>query len=332
MSQILITGGAGFIGYHLANNLLEKNSNVLVLDDLNPYYDINLKAARIKVLEKHANFQFFNMDISNKQALESVFQGKSFDYIFHLAAQAGVRYSFENPDVYFKSNVEGTFNLLEQAKKSSVKRLVFGSTSSVYGDSTPIPFKESNVLSPLQFYATTKILSEQMCSYYSKQYGIPTSIFRFFTVYGPWGRPDMALFKFLDLYLKNKSIEIYNHGNHNRSFTYIDDVIHYLIKSINTNTSNLNEVYNLGSPDSVSLMQMLNYLEKFLDSKFEINFLSKQEGDMLETKPDLNKLFSTFGTHEFIMLEDGISNFLKWHKSYYAKAWAGRGSNPEPTD
>lgn len=332
MSKILITGGAGFIGFHLAKNFLEQNSNVVVLDNLNTYYDINLKAGRLKVLEKYPNFHFLKVDISDKNSLDSIFQEQSFDYIFHLAAQAGVRYSFENPDLYFKSNVEGTFNLLEQTKKSSIKRLVFGSTSSVYGDSTPIPFKETNVLSPLQLYATTKILSEQMCSYYSKHYSIPTTIFRFFTVYGPWGRPDMALFKFLDLYLKNESIEIYNHGNHSRSFTYIDDVIHYLVKSININTSNINDVYNLGNPNSVSLMQMLNYLEKIIDSKFEINYLDKQEGDMLETKPDLSKLFSTFGTREFVKLDNGIGNFLEWHKSYYAKAWAGRGSNPEPTD
>ncbi len=332
MESVLVTGGAGFIGFHLCQRLLDLGFRVTAVDDLNSYYDPILKKSRLSLLKNFKNLEFHKIDISIKDQINPLICDSNFTYIFHLAAQAGVRYSFENPDIYFKSNVEGTYNILESIKTNPNISLIFTSTSSIYGDSKPLPFKENNNLQPIQFYAFTKKINEELIQFYSKQFSINAIVFRLFTVYGPWGRPDMALFKFTDSILNNIPIEVYNNANHKRSFTYVDDVIDYLVKALShTNKSGFN-IYNLGSSNSVDLAYFIKILTDQIGLPFSTEYKERQKGDMLETMPDSNKLFASFGQIPFTPIEVGVKKFLDWHKLYFESKWAGRGSNPEPTD
>ena len=332
MKSIIVTGGAGFIGFNLCHKLLTLGYQVTAVDDLNSYYDPSLKESRLKILNEFDNFEFYRIDISVKDSLTSLISTIDFQHIFHLAAQAGVRYSFENPDIYFKSNIEGTYNILEAIKNKSDVFLYFSSTSSIYGDSKPLPFKETNDLKPIQFYSQTKKINEDLIEFYAKHHSVKATIFRLFTVYGPWGRPDMALFKFTESILANKPLEIYNNANHKRSFTYIDDVITYLIKAIEHKNKKSINIYNLGNPDSVDLTHFVKSLTDQIGLPFTAEYKELQLGDMLETLPDSNKLFDDFGKVPFTSIEKGIQQFLDWHKAQYPNKWAGRGSNPEPTD
>jgi|688.fasta_scaffold76559_2 UDP-glucuronate 4-epimerase len=327
MSNVLITGGAGFIGFHQAKHCLENGHRVTVIDNLNSYYDKELKLARISNLAKYDNFLFHNLDLKDTKQLSDLFKSASFEFIYHFAAQAGVRYSFENPEIYFSSNVEGTYNLLETARQNYITKIFFSSTSSVYGDTKPIPFKESNKLQPIQFYALTKILGEELCAFFSKTYNLDITVFRFFTVYGPWGRPDMALFKFTDAILRDSEISLFNHGNHSRSFTYIDDVIHFLSKALTIELPQKFNVINLGNPKSVSLLHLIDQMEKIIGKKFLIKNHDIQPGDMINTLPDLKNLNMLLGNHLFTPIDVGVRKFLDWHRFYYPVKWEGLKSN-----
>lgn len=321
MSDILITGAAGFIGFSLAKELVLAGHNVVGLDNMNSYYDPELKNQRIANLKNHAgklkNFKFIKLDLEDMPGLRSILKNQRFDYIYHFAAQAGVRFSLENPRKYFESNVVGTFNLIELLRSSSIKRLFLASTSSIYGNGTKSIVTESDAVNPIQFYAVSKEIDEIMCKIYSKIYDINVTIFRFFTVYGPWGRPDMALFKFVKSIIEQRPIEIYNNGNHKRSFTYIDDVVYYLRKALETEFDDKFAIYNLGSPKSVELLNFIKLIENNLQIAVQKKFLPLQFGDVHGNLPNVNKLINKFGNHEFIDVEVGINNFISWYKSYY---------------
>jgi UDP-glucuronate 4-epimerase len=321
MGDVLITGAAGFIGFSLAKNLLQEGHNVVGLDNMNSYYDPELKKQRILHLENYSeklnNFKFVNLDLEDMLGMSSVLKNQRFDYVYHFAAQAGVRYSLENPRKYFESNVIGTFNLIEILKSCAIKRLVLASTSSIYGNSHKSMVTESDALNPIQFYAVSKEIDETMCKIYSQIYDLNVTIFRFFTVYGPWGRPDMALFKFVKSIINKHPIEIYNNGNHKRSFTYIDDVIFYLTKVMELSSEDKYEVYNLGNPVSVDLLEFIKIIEDKLAITAEKIYLPLQFGDVHGNLPSIEKLTKKFGEKKFMNVGTGISNFIDWYKSHY---------------
>lgn len=320
MQKVLITGVAGFIGFSLANKLISEGINVLGIDNLNDYYDINLKHNRIYKLESvsKSNFQFIQMDLSDSSGLIDIFSMNTFDYVFHLAAQAGVRYSVENPTAYFEANVVGTYNLIEIVKTQPIKRFILASTSSIYGDSEEIRIREDQPSNPIQFYAVTKVVDEIMAKAYSEIYNLKVTVFRFFTVYGPWGRPDMALFKFVKKIIDNEPIDIYNNGKHKRSFTYIDDVVYYLKKLMESEDDDQRyQVYNLGNPVSVELLDFVSIIETLLKTTSQKRFLPLQFGDVNGNVPDITKLVGRFGQREFTDINTGISEFIKWFRWYY---------------
>ena len=329
MKTIMVTGCAGFIGFHLVEALLDNDVLVIGVDNLNSFYDVNIKYDRIEKLKlKKSNaFIFIEHDIYNPFT-SSVFDSVNIDSLVHLAAQAGVRYSLENPKAYLDSNVIGTYNVLEFARRNKIDRLLFSSTSSVYGDSIELPNKETDdVDNPIQFYATTKRMCEMMIRNFSVMEKIPSLIFRLFTVYGPWGRPDMALFKFTKSIINNEPIQIYNEGNHSRSFTYIDDIVHFLssaalitdqrIKQICGN--DFSEVFNLGNPKSHLLSEYIFELEKALKKESKKDFLPLQPGDVLSTLADISKLKGAFGDHDFTDISVGVQNFVTWYQHYYSE-------------
>lgn len=315
--KILITGGAGFIGFHLAKKLLTLGYEVTIVDNLNSYYNRTLKIDRLSILKNFPNLNFEISDISLDTDFKKIMHDQEIDTVFHLAAQAGVRYSFQNPSTYLHSNVVGTSRLLDAIEDSKVKKLIFSSTSSVYGDSNEPPFKENMSLTPIQYYALTKKFNEEQIYFYSQNFFSHTQslIFRLFTVYGPWGRPDMALFKFVKNMLDNKPIDVYNNGNHNRSFTFIDDVVYYLTQSLDIKILKNCNVYNLGNPISRPLIDLISISSEILNIKPSLNHLPIQRGDMENTKPDVTKLISDFNSHNFISLEEGIEKFIIWYKN-----------------
>jgi UDP-glucuronate 4-epimerase len=317
--NILITGSAGFIGYSLCQELLSQGHDVTGVDNLNKYYDIDLKIKRTNNLLENkydGKFKFVEFDLrSEMNDFRRNLKGE-FEFVYHLAAQAGVRYSLSHPEEYFSNNVTGTYNLLEFLRKTSKSQLIFASTSSVYGNTINFPQKESDPKVPIQFYATTKIMCENMCEMYSKVFELKITTFRFFTVYGEWGRPDMALFKFAQAITNNKSIDIYNKGEHERSFTYIQDVIFYLKKVLAIKLPNY-AVFNLGNPTSTSLTRMISELENNLGAVSKKNFLNLQFGDVVKTQADTTILFNTFGEVKFKSIEYGVAKFSDWYKSYY---------------
>ena len=317
MTKILITGCAGFIGFHLSKELSKKNK-IIGIDNLNKYYDVSLKKNRLNLLKK--NFKFYKLDIVNKKKLTNVFIKEKPDIVINLAAQAGVRYSITNPDAYTNSNVIGFFNILNLCKEFKVSHFLFASTSSVYGDQKKMPIKENySIFNPIQYYAATKAANELMATSYSNLYNLKITGMRFFTVYGPWGRPDMALFRFTEGILKNKKINVYNHGLHSRDFTYVDDCVKGIIKLIkrkNLKKKNF-DVFNIANGKSEKLSEFIKIIEKTLNLKSRKNLLALQRGDIKKTFASIKKIKSVTNYSPKVSIQEGIPNFVAWYKDYY---------------
>ncbi len=318
--KILITGCAGFIGYHLTKKLIEtKKYQVFGIDNLNNYYDVKLKKSRLKLIKQMNNeFNFFKFDISNKKKLTENFKKYRYDIVINLAAQAGVRYSIKNPSVYVNSNINGFFNILEVSKEYSIKHLLFASTSSVYGNNKNYPLNEDySTDKPLSFYAATKKCNEVMAYSFSNIYNLPCTGLRFFTVYGPLGRPDMSLFKFTKNIINNNNINLFNNGNHIRDFTYIDDLIEYINRII-LKIPKKNppfEIYNIGSGKPKHLKYFVKVIENILQKKAKIKYLDMQQGDVHKTHADVSKINTKVGKFEITNFNTGIQKFIDWFKS-----------------
>ena len=332
--KILVTGAAGFIGFHVSKLLLARGEEVTGLDNLNDFYDVNLKKARLGILESLPGFGFVKMDLADRSAMEDLFTTSGFDRVIHLAAQAGVRYSLENPHAYTDSNVVGTLHVLEGCRHTGVEHLVYASTSSVYGANTNMPFSvHHSVNHPLSLYAATKKATELMAHTYSSLFGIPTTGLRFFTVYGPFGRPDMALFLFTKNILAGKPIDVFNHGHHRRDFTFIDDIAEGVVRSMDhvaepdpgwdsdrpdPATSNAPyRLYNIGNNQPVELMRYIEVLEDCLGCKAEKNMLPLQPGDVPETCADVQSLVDAVGYRPTTTVEEGVARFVEWYLDYY---------------
>ncbi len=320
--NILITGAAGFIGFHLSVALLNNGHNIIGIDNINDYYDLRLKEARLKILEKYPKFRFFRGDISNSDFLKS-FQNQTIDRVINLAAQAGVRYSIENPDAYIQSNIIGHLNILEFIRHHENKPLlVYASSSSVYGNTTEAPFKEDKLdYKPVSLYAATKIADEMMSYTYAKLYGLKQIGLRFFTVYGPYGRPDMAYWSFSDKILNNQPIQVFNNGKLRRDFTYIDDIVEGLKRIIETedklDTLEVpHKTYNIGNNKPVELMVFIKTLEDALGHKAVLEMLPMQMGDVYQTYADISELENDYGFRPSTSLETGINIFAKWFKEW----------------
>ncbi len=319
--KILITGSAGFIGFHLANKLCQDTKyKVVGIDNINDYYSTKIKNDRLKILKKHRNFFFYKLNINNFIKLEKIFNKYKFDVVYNLAAQAGVRYSISNPEKYIDSNIVGFFNILEISRINKIKHLVIASSSSVYGDNKNFPLKEdANTEFPISFYAATKKSNEVMSHSYSYIYKMNITIVRFFTVYGPYGRPDMSLFKFVKNISNGKAIEVFNNGNHIRDFTYVGDVANVLIKLLKRK-SNLKvpyQVFNICSGNAVPLKKFIQLIETNLNKKAKIKNLGMQKGDIVKTHGHNAKLQNKIGRIKFTTIELGIKKFINWYKSYY---------------
>ena len=311
-----VTGVAGFIGFHTAKALLERGTRVIGIDNLNTYYDVSLKKARLAQLIPHDNFTFYHKNINNFDALQKIFSQHHIDKICNLAAQAGVRYSIENPFTYQESNIKGFLNLLEMARKFPVHNFVFASSSSVYGNNTKLPFSvEDNVDTPISLYAATKRSDELMAFTYSHLYNIPLTGLRYFTVYGPWGRPDMALFIFTSAILNERPIDIYNFGKMKRDFTYIDDIVDGTISSLNNPFKY--ELFNLGNSKTVQLMDLITLIEEELGIEAKKKFLPLQPGDVPETYADIEKTKKMLDFNPKTSIKTGIQKFIAWYRNYY---------------
>jgi UDP-glucuronate 4-epimerase len=317
--NILITGVAGFIGYHLAQRLLTEGYQVYGIDNLNNYYDISLKKARLSQLVPQSGFTFQYLDLSDRSGMLQLFQYNKFDRVIHLAAQAGVRYSLDNPFAYIDSNLVGFANLLEGCRHAKIEHLVFASSSSVYGANTKVPFTvEDNVDRPISLYAATKKANELMAHSYSHLYNLPITGLRFFTVYGPWGRPDMAYYKFVRAIAENRAIDIYNFGKMERDFTYIDDVIEGVVRVAARPpvTQTPYKIYNIGNNNPVSLGYFIETIERIMGKTAIKNFLPMQPGDVLATFADVDELIKDVGFKPTTSLEQGIKSFVQWYKNY----------------
>jgi UDP-glucuronate 4-epimerase len=321
MKNVLITGSAGFIGYHLSKQLILNNKySVYGIDNLNNYYDKKLKLDRLKDLKKHKNFNFKKIDLINMKVLSTLFKDQKFDIVINLAAQAGVRHSITNPDDYFNSNVIGFYNILKLSKQFKIEHLLFASTSSVYGNNKSLPLTEEDKSeSPLSFYAATKKSNEVMAYSYSNIHNIPITALRFFTVFGPYGRPDMSLYKFTENGIKGKNINLFNNGNHSRDFTHIDDVVFSIVSLIDLKPIKKipYEVYNICGNSPKKLKFFVNIIEKTLGKKIKKKFLPLQAGDVKDTHGDNNKLLKKIKVKKFKSLEKGIEEFVHWFKKYY---------------
>jgi UDP-glucuronate 4-epimerase len=332
--KILVTGAAGFIGFHTAKRLLAQGHEVVGLDNLNEYYDVTLKNARLAQLEKHQNFRFAKLDLADDAAIGDFFRHEKFPRVIHLAAQAGVRYSLEDPHAYIRSNVTGTLNVLEGCRHSGVEHLVYASTSSVYGANTNLPFSVHSIADhPLSLYAATKRANELMAHNYSALFKLPTTGLRFFTVYGPWGRPDMALFQFTRNILEGKPIDVFNHGQHQRDFTFVDDIVegvvricdhtarpdpHWSSKSPDPSSSSAPfRIYNIGNNQPVPLLRYIEVIEDCLGRKAQKNFLPLQPGDVPETCADIDDLARDVGYRPATPIEVGVQRFVTWFREYY---------------
>ncbi len=330
----LVTGAAGFIGFHIALKLLEAGSNVIGLDNINDYYDVGLKQDRLALLGRHAGFEFFRLNLEDSHTIGEFFKEHSFDVVVHMAAQAGVRYSLVNPRAYIKSNVDGFLNLLEGCRGSGVKHLVFASSSSVYGANRKVPFRvHDNVDHPVSLYAATKKANELMAHTYAHLYGIPSTGLRFFTVYGPWGRPDMALFLFTRAILAGEPIKVFNKGLMSRDFTYIDDVVEAVLRLIDIppvpdpQWDALDpdpgasfapyRIYNIGNNRPVQLLEFISVIEDCLQIKAIKEFLPMQPGDVRATCADIQEGVRDFGYNPKMPLREGISSFVAWYRQYY---------------
>lgn len=349
MIKYLVTGAAGFIGFHLIERLLkDEECEIVGLDNINDYYDVNLKYARLKesgipkekidyntfvVSEKNKRYRFIRLNLEDKKNILQLFESEKFDFVIHLAAQAGVRYSLINPESYIQSNIVGFLNILEGCKQEKIRHLVYASSSSVYGLNTKAPFSTSdNVDHPVSLYAATKKANELMAHTYSYLYNVPTTGLRFFTVYGPWGRPDMALFKFTKAILNGDPIDVYNNGNMIRDFTYIDDIIEGTCKVINhiprpkktmDNDPSTSiapyKIYNIGNSSPVALMDFIRAIEKELGKTARKNYLPLQPGDVMMTNSDVSDLEKDLGYKPSTKLEDGVHKFVEWYLDYMAQ-------------
>lgn len=317
---ILITGSAGFIGFHTALNLLKTGVKIVGIDNLNDYYSVQLKKDRLAQLEGYSNFSFHQVDIANKQDLESIFQKYSPTHIVHLAAQAGVRYSLTNPDAYIQSNIVGFTNLLETIRANPVEHLVYASSSSVYGNNNKLPFHESDQIDrPASLYAATKKANELMAYTYSHLYQIPSTGLRFFTVYGPWGRPDMSPFLFVKSIIESSPIKVFNHGNMSRDFTYIDDIVKGIV-AVLKKTPPQNELYrifNIGNNKPITLKEYISIIEEILQKEALKDYLPMQPGDMLATYADTSLIEKIAGFKPDTSIQKGMSIFIDWYKKYY---------------
>ncbi len=321
--KFLVTGAAGFIGFHLCRSLLEKGVEVVGFDNINDYYDVNLKYSRLEVLAPYEKFTFIKGDLADKAAVDKLFAENKFDIVVNLAAQAGVRYSIDNPQAYIESNVIGFFNILEACRHNPVEHLLYASSSSVYGNQQKTPFStDDDVSKPISLYAATKKSNELMAYTYSHLYSIPSTGLRFFTVYGPYGRPDMAYFSFAQKIMKGEKIKIFNNGDMYRDFTYIDDIV----KGIENMLSNPPEadengdratVYNIGNNSPEKLMYFIETLENALGKKAEKEFLPMQPGDVYQTYADVTPLIEKFGFKPSTSIEEGLAKFVDWYKIYY---------------
>lgn len=322
MQKILVTGAAGFVGFHLAQKLCSAGHHVLGIDNMNDYYDVSLKHARLAELKKHNSFEFQKLSLEDNDDMAAMFEGFKPDTVVNLAAQAGVRYSLENPHAYVSSNLDGFINVLEGCRHHAVKHLVFASSSSVYGANKKVPFSESDQVDhPVSLYAATKKSNELMAHAYAHLYGIPCSGLRFFTVYGPWGRPDMAYYKFTDKIMRGEPIDVYNHGDMKRDFTYIDDIVEGVERLMDhlpaaDNDGAPYKVYNIGNNQPEQLMDMINILEKALGKKAITQMKPMQPGDVKETYADINALESAVGFKPSTSLKDGIEQFVVWYQGY----------------
>ena len=332
--QILVTGAAGFIGYHVSRRLLDRGDRVVGIDNLNEYYDVRLKEARLARLNALAGFEFHKCDLADREAMTGLFSERKLSAVVHLAAQAGVRYSLTNPHAYVESNLAGFLNVLEGCRHSQVPHLVYASSSSVYGANTKLPFSvHDNVDHPISLYAATKKANELMAHTYSHLYHLPTTGLRFFTVYGPWGRPDMALFMFTKAILAGDPIDVYNRGDMRRDFTFIDDIVEGVIR-VCDRVAEPNErwssdspdpatstapyrVYNIGNNRPVELMDVIGLLEKALGKKARMNLLPMQPGDVRETYADIDDLAHDIHFHPATPIEAGVEKFVDWYREYY---------------
>jgi len=332
--KILVTGAAGFIGFHTAKQLLERGDTVVGLDNFNDYYDVNLKESRTTVLDDYDKFSMVRIDLADRDAMEALFAKEKFDKVIHLAAQAGVRYSIENPHAYIDSNIVGTLHILEGCRHNDVQHLTYASSSSVYGANTTMPFSiHQNVDHPLALYGATKKANELMAHTYSNLYNLPTTGLRFFTVYGPYGRPDMALFMFTKNIIEGKPIDVFNYGKHKRDFTYIDDIVEGVIRtSDNTATPNENwdpatpdpgtsmapyRIYNIGNQNPVELMDYIGAIEKRLGKTAEKNLLPLQPGDVPDTWADTSDLANDVGYQPATPVDVGVERFVDWYLEFY---------------
>ena len=331
--KFLVTGAAGFIGFHTCKRLLEAGHQVVGIDNMNDYYDVNLKQARLDLLQSSL-FSFHKVDLADRQDIAELFAEEKFNRVIHLAAQAGVRYSLENPHAYADSNLIGYLNILEGCRHNKVEHLLYASSSSVYGLNRKMPFStDDSVDHPVSLYAATKKANELMAHTYSHLYGIPTTGLRFFTVYGPWGRPDMALFKFTKAMLEGKSIDVYNYGKMKRDFTYVDDIVEAIVRVQDVipqsnaewtvengspaDSSAPYRVYNIGNSSPVELMDYITALEEALGTIAEKNMMPIQPGDVLETSADTKPLYDLVGFKPQTTVKEGVQNFVDWYKAYY---------------
>ena len=334
MRKILVTGAAGFIGFHLSRRLLKEGDTVVGLDNLNDYYDVSLKQARLKLLQENESFRFIRANLADRNELDSLFAKNGFEIVVNLAAQAGVRYSLKNPYAYLDSNLTGFLNILEGCRHHPVKHLVFASSSSVYGGNTRMPFStRDNVDHPLSLYAATKKSNELMAHAYASLHRIPCTGLRFFTVYGPWGRPDMALFLFTRAILENRPIDVFNHGKMKRDFTYIDDIVEGVVRVLDripepdpawrgdspdpSSSFAPYRLYNIGNNRPVDLMEYITVLEDQLGRKADRNLLPMQAGDVPATCADVEDLTAAVGFRPATPIKEGIRRFVAWYREYY---------------
>jgi len=334
MSKVLVTGAAGFIGSYVCLRLLERGDRVVGLDNLNDYYDVSLKEARLDRFINHTNFRFVKMNLQDREGMENLFAEENFDQVVNLAAQAGVRYSLQNPHAYIDSNIVGFMNVLEGCRHHGVKHLVYASSSSVYGANEKTPFSEHDAVNhPLSLYAASKKANELMAHSYAHLYGIPTTGLRFFTVYGPWGRPDMAFFLFTKAILEGRAIDVFNYGKMRRDFTYIDDIVEGVIRVLDHKAQPNNDwsamqpdaassqapwqIYNIGNASSIELISYIAAIEKALGMVAKKNFMPMQAGDVMVTHANVSDLMEGVGFKPETSVEEGISRFVVWYRAYY---------------
>ncbi|MBK5073750.1 NAD-dependent epimerase [Budviciaceae bacterium CWB-B4] len=332
--KFLVTGAAGFIGFHVSQRLLALGHDVIGIDNLNDYYDVNLKLARLKLIESHPKFKFLKLDLADRENIARLFAEQNFQRVIHLAAQAGVRYSLENPHAYADANLTGHLNILEGCRHHNIEHLLYASSSSVYGLNRKLPFStDDSVDHPISLYAATKKANELMSHTYSHLFNLPTTGLRFFTVYGPWGRPDMALFKFTKAIVEGRSIDVYNHGDMRRDFTYIDDIVESIIRlqnviptansswTVETGTPATSSapyvVYNIGNSNPVRLMEYIEAIEKALGKTAQKNLLPMQPGDVMETSADTSALYNVIGFKPHTSVIDGVQKFVDWYREFY---------------